>query len=84
MLLFIQGFEKHMFTLGATLQTCETTAYKLMRSKGWVYQVKLTHITGPDTTCKGMFMNLKSEEDTLGTEPNNAELQVPNTTYKTM
>jgi hypothetical protein len=29
-------------------------------------------------------MNLKSEEDTLGTEPNNAELQVPNTTYKTM
>jgi len=48
-----------------------------------VYQVKLTHIAGPDTTCKGMFMNLKSEGDTLGIEPNNAELQVPNTTFKT-
>jgi len=49
-----------------------------------VYQVKLTHITSPDTACKGMFMNLKSEEDTLGTEPNNAELQAPNTTFKTL
>jgi hypothetical protein len=29
-------------------------------------------------------MNLRSEEDTLGTEPNNVELQVPNTTYKTL
>jgi hypothetical protein len=29
-------------------------------------------------------MYLKSEEYTLGTEPNNAELQVPNTTFKTL
>jgi len=73
-----------MFTLGATPQTCETTKYKPVRSKGWVYQVKSTYITGPDTTCKGMFMYLKSEEDTLDTEPNNAEPQVPNTTFKTL
>jgi len=26
----------------------------------------------------------KSEEDTIGTEPNNAELQVPYTTFKTL
>lgn len=68
-----------MFTLGPTPQICKT-----MRSDGWVNQVKLTHIAGLETTCKGMFTILKSEEDTLGTETNNAELHVPHTTFKNL
>jgi hypothetical protein len=49
-----------------------------------VYQVKLKHRTGADTTCKGMFNNLIYGEDTLGTETNNEEFQVSNTTFKTL